>query len=388
MSNPAWPASRGNDARKLAALAATAALLTLLCLLSGAEQAAGGGGIEPPDPPSVSGVGCIQACAGERKAAPGSKVEVRGNNLGSVTSVRFSAGDGNRIGVTPVSAEARSVKALVPEGAVTGRPRVTDDLGNADGSPEELVIVSADQIPPPGEFSLRSAVAKPRKAFFDGTADPKVRYVFEGGTTDVRVQVVRRGSGEVVREFREPAREPFVENVATWNGRDEAGRMLKRGEFRFKLGSASGATESTSEARFNLYSHKFPVRASHTYGDGFGAGRGHQGQDVFASCGTRLVAARAGEVQWKAYQGSGAGYYVVIDGRSDSHDYAYMHMKGPATVREGEFVKTGEKIGEVGSTGNSSGCHLHFEYWSDDWYNGGNALASVTRKLREWDGWS
>jgi murein DD-endopeptidase MepM/ murein hydrolase activator NlpD len=51
-------------------------------------------------------------------------------------------------------------------------------------------------------------------------------------------------------------------------------------------------------------------------------------------------------------------------------------------------VRTGQRIGEVGETGNASGCHLHFEIWSaPGWYEGGNFL-NPTKKLKRWDKWS
>ena len=43
----------------------------------------------------------------------------------------------------------------------------------------------------------------------------------------------------------------------------------------------------------------------------------------------------------------------------------YAHLKKPSSVQKGEHLRTGEKIGIVGSTGDATGCHLHFEYWSD-----------------------
>src|SRR5262245_16969553 len=56
----------------------------------------------------------------------------------------------------------------------------------------------------------------------------------------------------------------------------------------------------------------FPLRAKHTYGDGLGAGRGHEGQDLMAKCGKAVVSAEPGRVQRNTYQ-SAAGNYVVID---------------------------------------------------------------------------
>lgn len=135
---------------------------------------------------------------------------------------------------------------------------------------------------------------------------------------------------------------------------------------------------------------KFPVRGKHTYGDGIGAprsGHTHQGQDIFAACGTRLVAARGGKVQARGYQGS-AGYYAVIDGAKSKHDFVYFHMKGPARVSKGQTVATGQKIGKVGESGNARGCHLHFEMWSlPGWYEGGHFI-NPTKHLKYWDGFS
>ena len=65
-----------------------------------------------------------------------------------------------------------------------------------------------------------------------------------------------------------------------------------------------------------------------------------------------------------------------------------MHLKkrGP---HKGSRVRTGEKIGRVGQTGNASGCHLHFEMWSrPGWYEGGHAMRTLTKKLKKWDHWS
>ena len=111
----------------------------------------------------------------------------------------------------------------------------------------------------------------------------------------------------------------------------------------------SGRTESTGDARFKYHQFKFPIRGGHRYGDGIGAprsGHTHQGQDLFARCGAPLVAARGGRVQWKAYHSS-AGYYLVIDGKKTGRDYVYMHLKKPSPLREGQRVRTGEKIGKV-----------------------------------------
>ena len=134
----------------------------------------------------------------------------------------------------------------------------------------------------------------------------------------------------------------------------------------------------------------FPVAGPHDYGgDGarFGrarSGHSHQGHDVFARCGTPLLAARAGRVRYAGYQAA-AGHYVVIDGATPDIDYAYMHLEKPATFRTATAVATGAQIGTVGESGNARGCHLHFELWSaPGWYEGGRPFDPLPQ-LRAWD---
>ena len=86
---------------------------------------------------------------------------------------------------------------------------------------------------------------------------------------------------------------------------------------------------------------------------------------MFASCGTRVVAARGGKVQARGSDPVLYGNWVVIDGRGTQTDYRYAHFLHPASVHDGERVRTGERIGRVGKTGNARtvGCQLHFEVW-------------------------
>jgi murein DD-endopeptidase MepM/ murein hydrolase activator NlpD len=135
--------------------------------------------------------------------------------------------------------------------------------------------------------------------------------------------------------------------------------------------------------------HVFPVRGPHSYGSSgsrFGAprsGHTHQGQDVAAAEGTKLVAAHEGRVAYKQYQAGGAGHYLVIHGK-DGSDSVYMHLVKPPRVNPGERVLAGTKIGLVGNTGSSTGPHLHFELWTPRWYNGGRAYDPLP-KLLKWD---
>jgi murein DD-endopeptidase MepM/ murein hydrolase activator NlpD len=73
----------------------------------------------------------------------------------------------------------------------------------------------------------------------------------------------------------------------------------------------------------------------------------------------------------------------VISG-TDNRDYVYMHLAGPASIKQGQPVRTGQQIGSVGSTGESSGPHLHFEMWTQHWRHGGHSF-DPRPYLDRWD---
>jgi murein DD-endopeptidase MepM/ murein hydrolase activator NlpD len=88
--------------------------------------------------------------------------------------------------------------------------------------------------------------------------------------------------------------------------------------------------------------------------------RMHQGVDFAARTGTPILASASGTVVFAGW-GGGYGNVVVIDhGKGMRTRYAHMHRIG---VRNGQRVDQGQSIGQVGSTGLSTGPHLHYEVW-------------------------
>lgn len=129
------------------------------------------------------------------------------------------------------------------------------------------------------------------------------------------------------------------------------------------------------------------IRGRHDLGqsatNNFGGGRNHQGQDMFADCGTPLVAARGGTVRRAGTEGSMGNFAVITDAFTGG-DNVYMHMRSEPLVATGQTVRAGDPIGDVGDTGNASGCHLHFERWTaPGWYAGGQAVDPLPQ-LRAW----
>jgi len=116
---------------------------------------------------------------------------------------------------------------------------------------------------------------------------------------------------------------------------------------------ASDATWVTPVSGYTLTSpfgmRKHPV---------LGVNRMHNGIDMACAQGTPIYATRAGKVTTAAYQAGGAGYYVSIN-HLDGFSSIYMHMTN-FVVSAGQSVSQGQLIGYVGSTGISTGPHLHF----------------------------
>lgn len=94
--------------------------------------------------------------------------------------------------------------------------------------------------------------------------------------------------------------------------------------------------------------------------------RWHQGADLSLGSGRPIVAAHAGTVVRAGWWSGGYGISVLISHGNGVYTH-YAHMSADV-VRVGQRVGTGQLIGRVGSTGHSSGPHLHYEVWSGWWH--------------------
>lgn len=97
-------------------------------------------------------------------------------------------------------------------------------------------------------------------------------------------------------------------------------------------------------------------------------GRLHKGLDIAAGgiYGKPIVASAAGKVLVAGWSTGGYGYYVIINHGYLNGNYfctLYAHMKQRPSVSAGQTVGKGQTIGYVGSTGDSTGPHCHFEIW-------------------------
>ena len=91
-----------------------------------------------------------------------------------------------------------------------------------------------------------------------------------------------------------------------------------------------------------------------------GASTYHQGTDIGAGCNAGIYAASGGTVEYAGWNG-GYGNFVLID-HGNGVETAYGHIvNGGILVGAGQHVDVGQNIAKVGTTGTSTGCHLHFE---------------------------
>ncbi len=132
-----------------------------------------------------------------------------------------------------------------------------------------------------------------------------------------------------------------------------------------------GSAESSSDSASDAYqsdagastgSFIWPVPATHNITSGYGYRWGtlHSGIDISNGVtGETIVASDGGTVTWAGYDDSGYGNYVIID-----HGNGYQTLYGHCSsvyVSVGEYVSQGQSIAGMGSTGFSTGTHLHFE---------------------------
>jgi murein DD-endopeptidase MepM/ murein hydrolase activator NlpD len=220
-----------------------------------------------------------------------------------------------------------------------------------------------------------------RKHVYLNGRPARIRYTLSGRrAVHVHLRVLNTADRSAVATIDLGERAPG-EHAATFTGL-EAG-VLPEGTYLLHIAGRGlrRAPTASSTADVEFSHHAFPIAGAFDWG-GEGSrvgakrhGHSHQGQDLSAAEGTPVVAPRGGLVEAVQYQAAGAGHYVVLDSDDEDHDYVFMHLKtGSITVDEGERVRTGQVIGEVGNTGSSTGPHLHFEIWVGGWYTGGEPI--------------
>ena len=150
------------------------------------------------------------------------------------------------------------------------------------------------------------------------------------------------------KEIKRQEEEARKAAVAAGKDPDSVEKVKSDYTTRTMIGGFTWPVPSGGRISSTFGSREAPTEGASTY---------HKGIDIAASSGSKVVAAAGGEVVIATYSAS-AGNYVMINHGSGVYT-VYMHMANLG-VSEGQEVKQGESIGSVGSTGYSTGPHLHF----------------------------
>lgn len=171
----------------------------------------------------------------------------------------------------------------------------------------------------------------------DGSLWPWVRKVEQAGKSGQRqrtVEITRENGTEVDSKTIESTvlSQPITEIAVVGTK-----QIPDRG-----TGSFVWPTMGVITSRFGYRSHEY-----------------HTGLDIGAPIGTAVLAADSGTVVYAAYQG-GLGRHIIVDHGGGHVTTTYGHLS-VISVKVGDTVEKGQMIGRVGSTGRSTGPHLHFE---------------------------
>ena len=127
-----------------------------------------------------------------------------------------------------------------------------------------------------------------------------------------------------------------------------------------------------SPVQFSRISSRYNLRRKIAY---YGRVRPHFGTDVAAPVGTPIRSTADGRVVKSGYT-KGNGYYVTVS-HNATYSTQYLHMKKRG-LKVGTYVKQGDKIGEVGMTGFTSGPHVCYRFWKN-----GRQVDPLKQKLPE-----
>jgi murein DD-endopeptidase MepM/ murein hydrolase activator NlpD len=172
---------------------------------------------------------------------------------------------------------------------------------------------------------------------------------------DRKIPGIMRSFSDSVEKFEKFANRTF-RSVMTAAGAEDMPMEYGPPEPDLKPGQDTGQELQDVEAEGG----RLPSKSIITSGFGWRWGRQHYGTDYGENEGTPVSVIQPGRVQFAGYT-DGGGNTVHID-HPDGSQTRYLHFQKPANVKTGQTIEPGTVIGYVGTTGRSTGSHLHFEY--------------------------
>lgn len=225
-------------------------------------------------------------------------------------------------------------------------------IADADAQAIDMLQVALDDAELQAEIKLQYAED------MQAIADEKQKQLDELkaliGTTEATIENVNTDIDSW--ETKEDELEAYADSL-----NEEVKRLQKQYDQEHSAKTVGGVT-----FRWPTYNHGITSYYGYRIHPVYGTKKFHSGIDIGAGYGDTIMAAAAGTVisVSEPYEGcnkggTGYGNYCVID-----HGNGYSTLYGHARdiyVYQGQYVNAGQSIGEVGSTGTSTGAHLHFE---------------------------
>lgn len=230
------------------------------------------------------------------------------------------------------------------------------------------ILTTSGSLASAGTFELKPEKVKPATAYFAGKPVRIHLRAADDRERPTRVTLINKQTRKPVRRWSVPTSVTLTRSRIRWAGETADGKIARNGRYVVRAGPVG--RPSRKLGTFTFRRHAYPVAGPHhdrgaigEFGAPRSGGRSHEGFDINANCGTRLVAARGGKVLKSRFDGRLMGNFVVIKGRRNGLRYLYAHLGEPSPMRKGDRVRTGQLVGRVGQTGNaaSTPCHLHFE---------------------------
>lgn len=202
---------------------------------------------------------------------------------------------------------------------------------------------------------MNSEVSRMMLKIADGsvTADPNAKISFAAPVVKSSVKVAPA-----------PAPKPVIEQAGQTTVEPVA--LQEKVETTLKVKAAEMTTESSkgtlsAPLQTLVPSSAYGMRVNPLTG---AAGEFHRGKDFAVTCGTQVLAAASGVVTFAGWHEYGGGNRIVVD-HGNGLATTYNHNSS-LTLKVGDKVTRGDVVALSGTTGNSTGCHLHFEVMVND----------------------
>mgnify|MGYP004639273463 CR=1 FL=1 len=179
----------------------------------------------------------------------------------------------------------------------------------------------------------------------------------DGSAENYKVITSKEVLESKINEVKTQKEKNDAEAEAAKRAAEEKARLAKQRQQQTQVTSRGGTTSRTTQS---TYSGGAPL-ASYVYiSSNYGSrhGKMHTGVDFAAPAGTSIYAWKSGKVTFAGWSGN-YGNFIIVE-HNDGTVSRYAHCSKIA-VSAGQAVSKGQTIGYVGTTGNSTGNHLHFE---------------------------